>query len=287
MKSNPIAPCPVCGEKTLPATKDRPCALCGYTIDDPHGVLFDDNHSGAERMDFEQLMLVISDPAQAGNESPPSTPASWTRDEYVAFCKKRKLARAYANKTGETLFFDEIACSKCGNGRGKFVSRPNGSGIWRMVCSDCDEPLTNGAIEKAVGEIETLAAKETEFQAPDVPMVTLERALKDRAIEELRSDRKMMEVFPEKQLAAILDGSEIQSGDSDEKGRIKKTMKRLIESTGFRKLVAPGPAWQSQIDLISDLPQIRNTFNGSGLVVTSACSSLGSIAGRSKRRLKR
>ena len=156
-----------------------------------------------------------------------------------------------------------------------------------MVCSDCDEPLTNGAIEKAVGEIETLAAKETEFQAPDVPMVTLERALKDRAIEELRSDRKMMEVFPEKQLAAILDGSEIQSGDSDEKGRIKKTMKRLIESTGFRKLVAPGPAWQSQIDLISDLPQIRNTFNGSGLVVTSACSSLGSIAGRSKRRLKR
>ena len=69
--------------------------------------------------------------------------------------------------------------------------------------------------------------------------------------------------------------------------KLKKTMKRLIESTGFRKLVAPGPAWQSQIDLISDLPQIRNTFNGSGLVVTSACSSLGSMAGRSKRRLKR
>lgn len=42
-----------------------------------------------------------------------------------------------------------------------------------------------------------------------------------------------------------------------------------------------------QNNLISDLPQIRNTFNGSGLVVASARSSLGSMAGRSKRRLKR
>ena len=121
LTSNQPAPCPVCGEKMLPAAKDRPCALCGCTVDDPFGVFSDARHSVADPFDFEQLLLVMSDPAPSGDESLPSMPAQWTRDEYVELCKKRKLARSYARKTGETLFFDEISCSKCGGGRGKIV----------------------------------------------------------------------------------------------------------------------------------------------------------------------
>ena len=47
------------------------------------------------------------------------------------------------------------------------------------------------------------------------------------------------------------------------------------------------PCAEALFHLISDLPQIRNTFNGSGLVLAAARSSPDSIAGRSKRRLKR
>lgn len=243
---NQVAACPVCGEKMLPPTKYRPCALCGCTVDDPHGVLSDYNHSVAEHMNFEQMMLVMSDPVQAGDE--PSAPASWTREAFMDLAKQRKLARAHARKTGAMLLFDEISCQKCGSG--KVVATPSGEGVWRMVCSGCDEPLTHGAIEKAVGEINKLAEKETEYRASlsEAPMVTPERALKDKAVAELRADRKMIEVFPEKQLSSLLENSAIASGDGDEKSRVRQTMKRLMESSGYRPLAMPGPAWRGQID---------------------------------------
>ena len=44
---------------------------------------------------------------------------------------------------------------------------------------------------------------------------------------------------------------------------------------------------KSRFCLISYVPQTRSSLNGSGLVVASARSSLGSMAGKSYRRLKR
>ena len=150
------------------------------------------------------------------------------------------------------LLYDEISCAKCGCGNEKIRGMPDGDGAWHLVCQSCGEHVRLDAIEKAVDEIKTLAEKEVKFQTPDAPTVGRERALKEKAEEELRNDRKIVEVFPAKQLSAILDSSEIQSGDADERGRVKKTMKRLMESGGFRQLAAPGPAWQAHVEELQE-----------------------------------
>ena len=276
---NQPAPCPVCGEKTLPATKDRPCALCGCTVDDPYGLLSDAEHSGAESYDFDQLILAMSDPAPSGDESPPSMPASWARVDYVEFCKKRKLARSYARKTGETLLLDDFSCPRCGVGREKVPITLSGAGLWLMKCTGCGESVSIAEVERAVLEIDALAEKETKFQAPDVPMVTLERALKDKAIEELRSDRRMVEVFPEKQLSAILEISSLQSGDADEKTRVRQTIKRLMESGGHRPLAVLGTAWQSQVD---ELQQHFPNFAGAISDVIRPSMAISAAGGRAR-----
>lgn len=230
--------------------KGKPCSLCGCTVDDPMGVFSDTDLSGPEALDRFLELFPVDKKSEDGE--PPSAPAQWTRVDYVAFCKKRKLARSYAQKTGETLLFDEFSCPKCGAGREKVLVTPDGSGMWSIKCTACSESVSLAEIERAISEIDELAKKETKFQAPDVPMVTLERALKDKATEELRNDRKMVEVFPAKQLSAILEISSLQSGDADEKTRVRQTIKRLIESGGHRPLAVPGPAWQSQVDELQE-----------------------------------
>ena len=243
-------------------TKDRPCAACGCTVDDPYGVLSDASHSDPARIDFEQLMLAMSDPDPSVDVPSPPKLAQWARVDYVEFCKKRKLARSYARKTGETLLFDGFSCPKCGVGREKVLVTPDGAGLWFMKCTACGGSVSQAEIERAVNEIEVLAEKETKFQAPDVPMVTLERAKRDLANEEMMRNKSMIEVFPEKQLSSLLEGSEIQSGDADEKGRIRKTMRRLIETSGFRFIAKPGPAWQAQIDeLLEHFPNFASAIS--------------------------
>lgn len=198
--------------------------------------------------------------------------------DYVAFCKKRKLARAYARKTGETLLFGEFSCPKCCVGRENVLVTPDGAGLWIMKCTACKGLVSPAEIERAVNEIDELAEKETIFQTPDTP-VGLGRALKEKAEQELRNDRKMVEVFRSNQLSAILEGSEIQSGDSEEKGRIKKTMKRLIESGGFRQIASLGPTWQAQID------KLREHFpNFSGAISDVVLPSLAIAAAGGRAR---
>jgi ATP-dependent Lon protease len=212
---------------------------------------------GAVNVDFEQLMLAMSDDGKAKHESP--TPMEWTTDEFKELCKKRKLARQYARKAEESLLYDELSCPSCGSTR--ILSVPSGS-IWRLSCKACGQAVDSAELKKALLQIENFSAYEAQFlkanppetEAPttSAPMVTIERALKDRATEDLRSDWRMVEVFPEKQLSAILEVSSIQSGDADEKSRIRQTMKRLIESSGFRPLAVPGPAWQAEIEELQE-----------------------------------
>ena len=260
-----FAPCPVCGEKMPAVIKGRPCSACGCTTDDPQKILFDANHPGSKNFDLEQFLLAFPADEKIDDDEPsPSAPAAeseWTREEFLDFSKKKKLARAYARKSGKALLFEDISCTNCSNQTPRSETARDGS-AWRIVCRVCNQVFNVDELEEAVLEIEKFATYETQFlkansgeaEAPmaDLTRATLARALKDKAAEELRGDRKMVEVFPEKQLSAVLDGSAIRSGDADEKSRIRQTMKRLIDSSGFRPLAVPGPAWQAEIEELQE-----------------------------------
>lgn len=249
------APCPVCGEKTLPATKDRPCALCGCTIDDPYGFLSDAEHTGPVRVDFEQLRLALAESTEAEGEPPPQ--ASWSLEEFRDFCKRKKLARQYARKSGEAFLYADLTCPRCESD--KLESRPkHGDTLWRLSCHLCDQVIASSALDKALMQIEHFSAYELQFlkanpseaEAPisEETSALLSRSLNQKAVEELRSDRRMVEVFPEKQLSSLLENSAIASGDGDEKTRVRQTIKRLMESGGHRPIIVPGPAWQGELD---------------------------------------
>ena len=237
--------------------------------------------SGAERVDFEQLRLVRAEKAKAEDEPPPAT--EWTAHEFRELCKRRKLARQYARKADEPLLYDELSCPKCSSTRLQSIPKDGGL-IWRLSCRECGKPVVSDALDKAFLQIENFAAYESQFlkanpdekEAPmyDAPMITMKRALKDKAIVELQSNRKMVEVFPEKQLSAVLDGAGIQSGDADEKGRVKQTIKRLMESSGFRPLAVPGPAWQAQVvEMQEHFPNFESAISNAippSLAITAA-----------------
>ena len=267
--------CTCCGAKLPPKAAAHICQACfgilGARKDVPPGTNSDSEQLSLALAsncsdDTEPELLELAEPALAEPalaEPALAEPAlaEWTREEYVALAKKKKLARAYARKTGETLFYDEISCASCGSGSEKIRAMPDGGGVWRLVCQDCSESVRLSAIERAVTELSEFAEKETQFRAgsgsAEAPMADwakaiLDRALKERAAEALRNDRKMIEVFPEKQLSSVLNGAGIQSGDADEKGRVRLTMRRLMDSSGFRPLAVPGPAWQAQVEELQE-----------------------------------
>lgn len=228
------------------------------SVDAPFGGFFD-----SVRIDSEQLKIASknakAESAKANGVPPPQS--AWSPEEFRGFCKKKKLARQHARKAGETFLYANLTCPECGSDQ--LESRPkNGGSLWQLSCYACDKVIISGELDKALAQIEHFSAYELQFlkanpgeaeaPTPDAPMVTLERAIKEKAAEELRGNRRMVEVFPEKQLSAILEVSSIQSGDADEKSRIRQTMKRLIESSGFRPLAVPGPAWQAEIEELQE-----------------------------------
>lgn len=228
------------------------------SVDAPFGGFFD-----SVRIDSEQLRIASenakAESAKANGVPPPQS--AWSPEEFRGFCKKKKLARQHARKAGETFLYANLTCPECGSDQ--LESRPkNGGSLWQLSCYACDKVIISSELDKALAQIEHFSAYELQFlkanpgeaeaPTPDAPMVTLERAIKEKAAEELRGNRRMVEVFPEKQLSAILEGSSIQSGDADEKSRIRQTMKRLIESSGFRPLAVPGPAWQAEAEELQE-----------------------------------
>lgn len=259
-----FAPCPVCGEKMPTAIKGRPCSVCGCTTDDPHGIFSDTDLTGPEALDRFLKSLPDDEKSDDGDDEP-HPQSEWTTEEFRVFCKKKKLARQHARKTEELFLYADLSCPKCDCDR--IDSRPkNGEKLWRLSCQACDRPIVSKELDKALAQIEHFSAYEAQFLKENSPeagaeatapmseeaSALLSRALNRKAVEELRSDKKMVEVFPEKQLSAVLAGVETQSGDSDQKGRIRQTMKRIIESSGFRPLAASGPAWQSQADELQE-----------------------------------
>ena len=239
-----FAPCPVCGEKMPTVIKGKPCSVCGCIVDDPHDLFSDAKPPGLGDKDFDLDTFLASFPADEKSEESevdePLPKTAWTIEEFRVFCKKKKLARQHARKTEELFLYADLSCQKCGCDR--LDSGPkNDDKLWRLSCQACDRPIVSKELGKALAQIEHFSNYETQFlkanppeagaEAP-APMseeasALLSRALNRKAVEELRSDKAMVEVFPEKQLSSLLEGSEIQSGDADEKGRIRKTMKRL------------------------------------------------------------
>ena len=270
-------PCPACGAKKSTVTKDRPCQSCGCTVDDPYGILSGAEHSGAVRIDFDQLHLSLCD--DGDSEAPPPA-TEWTVDEFRELSKKKKLARAYAKRSSEALLYDELGCADCSEKR--LQSRPlDGGAIWRLTCVACGHPVASDELIGALVQIDKFAAFERQFLRvnPLEAMALLSRALNDKAVKELRSDGEMVEVFPEKQLSALLDNSAIQSGDGDEKSRVRQTAKRLMESSGFRSIAVPGPAWQSQIDELREhFPNFASAISD----VVSPSMAIAAAGGRAR-----
>lgn len=293
------APCPVCGEKMPMVIKGKPCSVCGCIVDDPHDLFSDARPPGPGDKDFDLDTFFASFPADEKSEESevdePPPKAEWTLDEFRDFCKRKKLARQYARRAEELFLYADLSCPKCDSD--KLESRPkHGSMLWRLSCHLCDQVIASNALDKALAQIEHFSAYELQFlkanppeaeaeaEAP-APMskeasALLSRALNRKAVEELRSDKAMVEVFPEKQLSAILDGAGIQSGDADEKSRVRQTMKRLMESSGYHPLAMPGPAWQAEIE------ELRENFpNFSSAISDVVLPSLAIAAAGGRARL--
>jgi ATP-dependent Lon protease len=241
--------------------------------------------SGAENLNFEQLTILLS--AKSASDDPQSK-KEWTASGFRHFCKKKKLAREYARKAEESLIYDELSCTDCGSKR--LESRPNdGSTLWQLRCSVCGHYIDSIEFYKSLVQIDLYASYQRQFlrtnpgetEAPmaGVQLVKVARVLEDEAAEDRRSNRKMVEVFPEKQLSAILDNAEIQSGDADEKGRLRQTMKRLIESSGFRPLAVPGSAWEGEIE---ELQELFPNFTGAISDVILPSMAIAAAGGRAR-----
>jgi ATP-dependent Lon protease len=284
-----FAPCPVCGEKMPTVIKGRPCSACGCTTDDPQNVLFDANRPGSKDFDLEQFLLAFPADEKIDDAEPASSAAEaeWTREEFLDFSKKKKLARAYARKSGKALLFEDISCTNCSNQTPRSETARDGS-AWRIVCRVCSQVFNVDELEEAVLEIEKFADYETQFLKAnpaeaeasmlDWTRSALARALKEKAAEELRNDRKMVAVFPEKQLQATLEGA-VLSGDGDEKSRIRLTMKRLMVSSGFRPLAVPGPAWQAEVE---ELQENFPNFSSAISDVVAPSMAIAAAGGRAR-----
>ena len=222
----------------------------------PEGAL-----SGAEKFDFEQLSLALAAHAAADDADP--AVEEWTRYEFLEFSKKKKLARSYARKAGKSLLFEGLSCTGCSNQTIRSETIRDGS-AWRLICRVCDQVFSVAELKEAVLEIEKFAAYEAQFLKAN-PGDTgekealafnlssaLELAKKAGEAEKKRANGETVEVFCPERLLAALGGVDISSSDSDQKRRLTKTINRLIELGPDRALATPGPAWQGEIEELSE-----------------------------------
>ena len=254
--------CTCCGAKLPPKSEGHICQACfgilGARKDVPPG----------SNSDSEQLSLALAANGPADTEpeleelSEPAS-AEWTREEFLDFSKKKKLARAYARKSGKALLFEDISCTNCSNQTPRSETARDGS-AWRIICSACNQVFNVDELEEAVLEIEKFAAYEAQFLKAN-PGDTgekealafnlssaLELAKKAEDAEKKRASGEAVEVFCPERLLSALGNADLSSSDSDQKRRLTKTINRLIELGADRALAVPGPAWQGEIEELSE-----------------------------------
>ena len=184
--------------------------------------------SGAEKFDFEQLSLALAARAAADDAEPAME--AWTRDEFLEFSKKKKLARAYARKSEKSLLFEELSCTNCSNQSIRSETIRDGS-AWRLICRMCDQVFSVDELEKSIVEIEKFAELETqslnanpsessgEKEALAFNLShTLELAKKAEEAEKKRANGETVEVFCPERLLSALGNVDVSSSDSDQKG---------------------------------------------------------------------
>ena len=210
--------------------------------------------SGAERIDFEQMRFDLAEHGKAEGEPPPKT--EWTAHEFRELCKKRKLARHYSRKAGQSLLYDELSCPSCSSTRLQSLSKDGGL-LWRLICRACGHPVVSDAFNKSLAQIERFAGLELQFLKADseeteAPPITMARVYKQEEVDRKTAEGRAVEVFRPEHLLAALDGVSVQSGDSDQRGRIKKTVELLIQLGPDRALSTPGPSWQAELDELQE-----------------------------------
>lgn len=216
---------------------------------------------GAVHVDFEQLLLAISDPVPSGDESTPSAPAAWTREEFRELGKKKKLARAYARKSDQVLLSDELVCANCGSKRIESTTR-NAGLSWHLGCAECGGFVAKSTIEIAHSQLEKFARMEAQFlkanpvekeeAMKEAPMVTLARVKSEEEAARKRAAGESVEIFCPERLLSALSIAEVSLGDADQKKRVTQTIHRLIELGPDRTLVAPRFAWGAQIEELQE-----------------------------------